>query len=171
MENTLRTIKRGLNWALSRIAAVLLIAMAVLVVYQVFTRYVLGTPAAFTEEIVRYVLIWTGFIAAAYAFGSRQHMALLFVRDKFPGVSRKAVMVFTDLLILLFALLVITIGGTRLALSAQMELSALLGISRGLVYAVAPISGAFIVLIQLINIWEDITGVELLGDKQKEESR
>ncbi len=166
MENTLRSVKRGLNWALSRIAAVLLIAMAALVVYQVFTRYVLSSPAAFTEEIVRYTLIWTGFIAAAYAFGTRQHMALLFVRDKFKGNARKGLMVFSDLLILLFALLVITIGGTRLALSAQMELSALLGISRGLVYAVAPISGVFIVLIQAITIWEDITGIDLLSEKE-----
>ncbi|WIY81786.1 TRAP transporter small permease [Propionimicrobium sp. PCR01-08-3] len=168
MKNTLRQVKRATNWALSRIAAVLLIGMAALVVYQVFTRYVLGSPSAFTEELVRYFLIWTGFIAAAYAFGSRQHMALLFVRDRFPGVSRKVVMVFTDLLILLFALLVITIGGARLALSARLELSALLGISRGLVYAVAPLSGAFIVLIQLINIWEDAAGVELLNDEKEE---
>ena len=29
-----------------------------------------------------YLLIWTGFIGAAYAFSTRQHMALVLVRDK-----------------------------------------------------------------------------------------
>ena len=58
MQATLTKIKKGMNFLLSRIAAVLLSAMTLLVLYQVFTRYVLNSPAAFTEEIVRYLLIW-----------------------------------------------------------------------------------------------------------------
>ena len=51
MQATLTKIKKGMNFLLSRIAAVLLSAMTLLVLYQVFTRYVLNSPAAFTEEI------------------------------------------------------------------------------------------------------------------------
>lgn len=157
--------KKVLIYLLSRIAAFLLIAMTALVIYQVFTRYVLQNPADFTEELVRYLLIWTGFIGAAYAFGTRQHMALLFVRDKFSPAGRKVIMVVVDVLILVLALAVITVGGAKLAIAAGPELSALLGISRGLVYAVAPVSGVFIALIQIINIWEDLTGqVEMHED-------
>lgn len=158
MDNVLTKTKNAINFILSRLAGLLLITMSALVLYQVFTRYVLDNPAAFTEELVTYTLIWTGFVGAAYAFSSRQHMALLFVRDKFPPRSKKILMVATDALVLAFALLVITIGGTQLAMSAAKELSPLLGISRGLVYAVAPISGVFIVVVQVLNIWEDITG-------------
>ena len=57
-----------------------------------------------------------------------------------------------------FFIFVIIIGGTKLALSAVKEYSALLGISRGLVYSMAPISGVFIILAQIINIYEDVTG-------------
>ena len=81
MQATLTKIKKGMNFLLSRIAAVLLSTMTLLVLYQVFTRYVLNSPAAFTEEIVRYLLIWTGFIGAAYAFSTRQHMALVLKRQ------------------------------------------------------------------------------------------
>lgn len=158
MRQILTNIKRGMNFLLARIAAILLSAMTLLVLYQVFTRYVLNAPAAFTEEIVRYLLIWTGFIGAAYAFSTRQHMALVIVRDKLPEEKRKVLMVIIDSLILLFALFVMTIGGTKLALSAIKEYSALLGISRGLVYSMAPISGVFIIVAQMINIYEDITG-------------
>ena len=130
-----------------------------LVLYQVFTRYVLNSPAAFTEEVVRYLLIWTGFIGAAYAFSTRQHMALVIVRDKVSPGAKKGLMVFVDALILLFAVFVVIIGGTKLALSAVHEYSALLGISRGLVYAYpAPVAGVFIVLAQVINLYEDVTG-------------
>ena len=158
MQEILTKIKKGMNFLLSRIAAVLLSAMTLLVLYQVFTRYVLNSPAAFTEEIVRYPLIWTGFIGAAYAFSTRQHMALVLVRDKLSPGRKKVLMTVIDALILVFALFVIIIGGTKLALSAVKEYSALLGISRGLVYSMAPISGVFIVLAQIINIYEDVTG-------------
>ena len=61
-------------------------------------------------------------------------------------------------LILLMAIFVFTIGGFKLAVSASREFSALLGIPRSLVYSIAPISGVFIVLAQIINIYEDVTG-------------
>lgn len=166
MQEVLVKIKKGMNFLLSRIAAVLLSAMTLLVLYQVFTRYVLNNPAAFTEEIVRYLLIWTGFIGAAYAFSTRQHMALVIVRDKVSPSARKALMVFTDALILVFALFIMIVGGTKLTLSAVNEFSALLGISRGIVYCMTPISGIFIVLAQFINLYEDITGNVIEGGEE-----
>ena len=170
MLETLTKIKKGMNFVLSRIAAVLLSAMTLLVLYQVFTRYVLNSPAAFTEEVVRYLLIWTGFIGAAYAFSTRQHMALVIVRDKVSPGAKKGLMVFVDALILLFAVFVVIIGGTKLALSAVHEYSALLGISRGLVYAMAPVAGVFIVLAQVINLYEDVTGNVIEEEKKHEYS-
>lgn len=161
MQGTLTTIKKGMNFILSRIAAFLLLTMTFLVLYQVFTRYVLNDPAGFTEEIVRYLLMWTGFIGAAYAFSTRQHMALVFLRDKMEPAKRKVLMVFIDAVILAFALFVMAIGGTSLAASASKEYSALLGIPRTLVYSMAPISGVFIIVAQIINIWEDVTGITI----------
>ena len=70
------------------------------------------------------------------------------------------------MLILLFAVFVITIGGFNLALSAQKVFSALLGIPRSLVYDMAPISGLFIILAQLINIYEDVTGITIEGGNE-----
>lgn len=164
MDSTLRTIKVVVNWLLSRIAAVLLSVMTILVLIQVFTRYVLGAPADWTEELVRYFLIWTGFIGAAYAFSARQHMALTLVRDRMGGAGAKVLAIIIDALILIFAFAVIVIGGFQLAGAAMVERSALLGVSRGLVYLVAPISGIFIVLVQLINIYEDVVGHPVLDE-------
>ena len=140
--------------------------MTLLVLYQVFTRYVLNSPAAFTEELVRYFLIWTGFIGAAYAFFTRQHMCLVLVRDSLNPAGQRILMTLVDLLILLFALFVITIGGFKLALSAEKVYSALLGIPRSLVYAMAPVSGLFMIAAQIINLYEDITGITIEGGNE-----
>ena len=68
-------------------------------------------------------------------------------------------MIFIDALIFAFALTILTVGGTKLAVSARKEFSALLGISRSMVYSMAPVSGVFIMVAQIINIWEDVTGI------------
>ena len=76
MKNTFAAIKFWMDKILSIACAVLLTFMTVLVLIQVFSRYILNSPVAFTEELVRYSLIWTGFIGAAYAFSTREHMSL-----------------------------------------------------------------------------------------------
>ena len=158
MKQFLGKVKFWMDKFLSIACAVLLSFMTILVLIQVFSRYVLNSPVAFTEELGRYRLIWPGFIGAAYAFSTREHMSLTLVRDKFTGKAHTALLVAIDGLILLLAIFVITIGGFKLAVSASREFSALLGIPRSLVYSIAPISGIFIIIAQIINIYEDITG-------------
>ena len=118
MAKTLGTIKKYMNKVLAACCAVLLTFMTFLVLWQVFTRYVLNSPAAFTEELVKYSLIWTGFIGAAYAFSTREHMALTLVRDKLTGRPHQILVIFIDALILLLAIFVITIGGYKLAVNS-----------------------------------------------------
>lgn len=165
MKNTFAAIKFWMDRILSIACAVLLTFMTVLVLIQVFSRYILNSPVAFTEELVRYSLIWTGFIGAAYAFSTREHMSLTLIRDKFTGKAHTALLVVIDGLILLMAIFVFTIGGFKLAVSASREFSALLGIPRSLVYSIAPISGVFIVLAQIINIYEDVTGEKVESEE------
>ena len=103
MKQFLGKVKFWMDKFLSIACAVLLSFMTILVLIQVFSRYVLNSPVAFTEELVRYSLIWTGFIGAAYAFSTREHMSLTLVRDKFTGKAHTALLVAIDSLILLLA--------------------------------------------------------------------
>ena len=106
MKNTFAAIKFWMDKILSIACAVLLTFMTVQVLIQVFSRYILNSPVAFTEELVRYSLIWTGFIGAAYAFSTREHMSLTLIRDKFTGKAHTALLVVIDGLILLMAIFV-----------------------------------------------------------------
>ena len=171
VKKILGEIKLWMDRILSVACAILLSFMTFLVLWQVFTRYVLNNPAAFTEELVKDSLIWTGFIGAAYAFSTREHMSLTIIRDKLTGTPHKILMIVIDALILVLAVMVITIGGFKLAISAKMEYSALLGIPRSLVYSCAPVSGIFIILAQLINLFEDITGEKVDAGEAKDEAK
>lgn len=161
-------VRKGLATVLLWTAAALLVLMTALVLYQVFTRYVLGTPAAFTEELVRYALIWVSFIAATYAFLQRDHMALTIVVDRFPPGARRAVRLGIDLLVLALAVLVLIVGGAMMAWDSRGDISALLGISRGLVYLISPIAGAGIALAQVLNILEELRPPSPIAQKEAE---
>lgn len=57
--------------------------------WQVVTRYLFNKPSAWTEEILTYGFVWMAMLASAYVFGSREHMRLTFVIDKFDDKKRK----------------------------------------------------------------------------------
>lgn len=143
------TIRRGLATALLWGAGTLLVLMTVLVMIQIVTRYALNQPTAWTEELVRYALIWTSFLAASYAFLERRHMALSILPDRLSAPARRGLTRAVDVLVLLFAVLVLGVGGVMLVLSSLGDMSALLGISRGAVYAIVPFSGLMITLAQI----------------------
>lgn len=148
-------IKKIMNTVLSYVTAFFLIVMTALVVWQVFTRYILNDPSIFTEELVRFILIWTSFLGAAYAFGTRQHMALIFLKEGSRGIAKKLICAFIDLVVLILAVLVLIKGGYSLASGVMTIKTPILGIPKGLVYMIGPISGVIIVIYQIINIIED----------------
>ena len=154
MYDTMLKLKKGITLALFVIAGVLLAAMALLVIIQVFTRYVLSDPADWTEELVTVSLMWACFLCGAYAFVNRKHMALVFFRDRLPEAGKRIVMTLVDALALAFAAIVIVWGGTQLTLISLDAPSAILQIPRGLSYGAAPVGGVF-------NLWEDGTGETL----------
>lgn len=164
-------LKKSINFILEILATILLSVTAILVIYQVFTRYILNSPSDFTQELLGYMLIWLGFVGGAYAFVTRDHMALVFFKEKLSAKNQKKLMIFVDSIILIFALLIMITGGVQLALSVTSVYSPLVGIPRTLVYAMGPISGIFIIIIQVINIWGNITGnEEFLGDEEIQNS-
>ncbi len=156
----MQALKKIMNKFLAYVTAFFLVVMTVLVVWQVFTRYILNDPSIFTEELVRFILIWTSFLGASYAFGTRQHMALVFLKEGLSGTSKKALMVFIDIIILIFAILILIKGGYNLASNVMTIKTPILGISKGLVYMIGPVSGVIIAVYQLINITEDLKIVD-----------
>ena len=60
-----------LNKILSSVLAFMVAAMVVVCCWQVITRFVLGNPSKYTEEILRFALIWLTMLGAPYAYGAK----------------------------------------------------------------------------------------------------
>lgn len=161
MYDTLASAKKGLTSLVFLLAGLLIVAMSALVIFQVFTRYVLGNPADWTEELVTTSLMWACFLCGAYALLNRQHMALHVFRDKLPTAARRLVTIAVDALVLAFAAVVMVWGGIQLVLVSLDAPSAILQIPRGLAYAAAPVGGLLMVAAQILNLFEDVSGETL----------
>jgi TRAP-type C4-dicarboxylate transport system permease small subunit len=155
VKTRMKTIKFILDKFLTYVISILLVVMTSLVLWQVFTRYVMNNPSTFTQELVIIILIWTSFLGAAYAFGTRQHMALIFLKGKVKGHSKLILSVFIDVVILLFAVVILIIGGNQITMGVAGIKTPILAIPKGYIYSSTIVSGVLIVFYQFVNIFED----------------
>jgi len=113
---------------------------------QVFSRYILNQSFAFTEELARFSLIWLSILGAAYLSGKREHLSMDFLYQKFSPKLKKKALIFIEISIFLFALIVMVIGGFNLVYTTLHleQLSGTLRVPLGYIYAIFPISGLLI---------------------------
>lgn len=132
------------------LAWIMVILMGVLVVdvvWQVTTRYVMGSASSFTEEIARYLLIWIGLLGSVYAYKMNLHLAFDYFSAKVTGKRKIWLGTFIHSLIAIFSFLVLVLGGGYLVqLTWELnQVSAALQIRLAYVYSVLPLSGLLLI--------------------------
>jgi TRAP-type C4-dicarboxylate transport system permease small subunit len=149
-------IDRLLGWSI----CVLMGAMVINVLWQVFTRFGLRHPSSFTEEAARYMMIWVGLLGSAYATGQKSHLALDLITARLHGGRKRASEIIIHAVVLIFALAVMVGGGGRLVwiqLSLGQQ-SAALQLKLGYVYLAVPLAGVFIVFYSAVALIEVARG-------------
>lgn len=141
-------VDKFLVGTLSIIIATILFCVCI----QVFTRYFLRTPATFTEELVRFLLIWLGLLGASYGFGVKGHIALTLFFDKCPERIKNILDIFTNIMILILSIGILMFGGIKLMIITHNQTSAVLLLPIWIVYIVAPLSGLFTTFYQVYFI-------------------
>jgi TRAP-type C4-dicarboxylate transport system permease small subunit len=144
--STLPRLKAAVDRALGAALVVIMGALVLDVLWQVFTRFVLRDPSGFTDELARYLLIWVGLLGAAYVAGQRAHLAIDLLPRRLEGRSAHALGLLIQLVVIAFAVAVLGVGGARLVgLTVLLgQTSAALGLSLAWVYAVLPLSGTLL---------------------------
>lgn len=156
-------VDRGLGGFLAGLMGLLVLD----VLWQVLTRFVMGDPSSFTDELARYLLIWVGLLGAAWAVGRRMHLAIDILPRHVTGWRRTVLEVGIEVLVLLFASTVLVVGGVRLmGLTLLLgQTSAALGVPLGYVYSVLPLSGCLITFYSLSEIASILRGARDPGSR------
>ena len=146
----MKKIEKVLDAVMRFLMALAMLTLLVFGTWQIFTRWVLGNPSTFTDELLRYVLIIAGFIGSAYCFYRDEHLALTLITDKAKGPFKVILDVFIEVCILFFVVYVFIIGGLKLSGTAT-NVSSVMHIPMKTLYMIEPICGVLIVLARILK--------------------
>lgn len=131
------------NGLLGSLAVLIFIILVICVVWQVFSRFVLGTPSTTTDEIARILFMWIAFTGAAYTLGQKRHLAIDIIGLWLEGKKLHMVRILVLAIIATFCSVVMIYGGwqlvTKTLTSGQMTPA--LRFPMGYVYGAIPFSG------------------------------
>lgn len=150
----MNTIRPKIDLILSRILIIIMGIMVINVLWQVFSRYISGSPSSWTDELSRYLMIWVGILGAAYVSGKNMHVAIDYLPSKLSEKPRKRLETVVHIIVLLFALFALVVGGIRLVyISFTLgQTTAALGMPLAVVYMVIPLSGLLIIYYKLADL-------------------
>lgn len=147
-------LRNQIDLYLGRALIIIMAVMVINVLWQVFTRYVTGSPSSFTDELARYLMIWIGVLGAAYVSGKNMHVAIDVLPQKAGPKTQRILSFIVSGLIITFALVAFVVGGTRLVYITYIlgQHSPALNMPLYLVYLVLPISGLLIIFYKSSDI-------------------
>jgi TRAP-type C4-dicarboxylate transport system permease small subunit len=135
----------------------LVVALAVVVVLQVFNRYVLKAPLSWTEELAMLLFQWVAFLGAAVGVKRMSHFGIdLVVRGLAPARARLVRL----LVMALMGVVAVTmlVEGARVLGLTHTEMYTTMPLSHAWAYAAIPVSGVLMLgylLPHVRRVWKD----------------
>lgn len=129
--------------------------MFVVVGFNVFSRYVLNSSLGWADELARFIFIWVSFLGAVVAYHKNEHVGLDFVVNRVASKKVRQVLRLIGEVLVLLVLVCLVYYGWIVAMSAT-NVSPALYIPMWIVYIVVPLSGLFMVLINLGKLKEHV---------------
>jgi TRAP-type C4-dicarboxylate transport system permease small subunit len=132
------------------ISAAMVVALAVIVFVQVFNRFVLKTPLAWSEDMAMLLFQWVVFLGAALGVKRMRHFGIELVVRQLPERMRHRVELLTPIVMAIVALVMIIQGWTILGINRH-RIYATMDLSYTWAFLPIPLSGALI-LIHLVQL-------------------
>ena len=157
-------IRKVLDFISEKLSIAIMAVTTALVVWQVVSRYIFHSPVPWSEALAKYMFVWLVLINAAYIFGKREHMNIGFFKDHMPEKLQKPLNIFNEIVVLIFAVGILVIGGWAAMKVGIPQKDAALKISMGYVYAALPLSGIITTIYTICNIAD----IVMVADKKAE---
>jgi TRAP-type C4-dicarboxylate transport system permease small subunit len=149
---------RALHITLAQaIVLVTYVAVTLLTILQVFTRYVIGDPLPWTEELARYCFMWLIYTGMVLALNKGTHASVDVLAMYCKGVSKKVVMAAIHCIsIMLFA--VMLYYGYLLFAMVSGQLTPAMRISMMIPYASLPFGSALMIIEEIFILAKILRG-------------
>ena len=138
-----------LNWVLALIMTVMLVVVSA----QVWYRFVLNDPLAWSEELARYLFVWISFLGSAVGVRMQVHLGIDLIDKVLSPRGRKIMTLVVHLAIQIF-LVVIIYWGVRILKVVQFQKSASMGIPMTYAYLAVPVGSGLMLINSLRLTWD-----------------
>ncbi len=143
---------------------ILVATMVFALTLQVFMRFVFSSSLAWTEELSRYSFIWSVYMGGVLAVKHSQHVRITAQFLIFPPKVRVAIMMFTDLLWIAVNFFIAYHSCVALESAFEFpEISPTMGIVKGYVEAMLPLSFMLMNMRLIMKYWELIKNNDLMS--------
>lgn len=126
--------------AINFIVGAMIVAMTLIILYQIFTRNVLDFTPRWSEEVALLLLIWVSFIGIAIGFRDKLHIGVGVFVGMLPKSIQKGVDYITKVLIIFMSIVFIYYGFKFTSLMNG-SLMAGTGLPQSVLYGAIPVSG------------------------------
>lgn len=140
----------GLGGTLTALSVVLLASYFVVVLLQVFFRYVLNESLFWAEELVRGLMVWGVMIGSALVAASRGHIRVEVLELMLPPAGRRVVVWISDALTIAFSLILL-VASIQLMDRVWTQQSPILEIPKWTVYMAIAAGASLEALITLLT--------------------
>lgn len=148
MMKIIHDIDKVINKILRFIVIIMLSVMSVVVFAQVLFRIVhLSIP--WSEELSKYLLIWSTFLGAAICIRKGSLVGLEFLKNSMSEEKQKILQTILNLIVCAMLLFLINVGFWAVR-RVWFQITPVLKLSMGLMYAAIPIGSVFMLINQIL---------------------
>lgn len=127
---------------------VMLVAMLIIEIAQIFMRRVMGASLSWAEEVVRYLFVWSGFLSISFTIQNQSAMRLTMLVAALPRIVRHICIAAVYIMLTAFfgymsAVAIVQLGSMH-------QTSAALGMPMIYVY-LAPVLGFILTVIRCVQ--------------------
>lgn len=159
----IRHVLKGIDTIMDWLLAMIMTVMLVVVSAQVWYRFVLNDPLAWSEELARYLFVWISFIGSAVGVKMNVHLGIDLIEKVMTPIGHKILTAIVNLLIQIFLLIVI-FWGIKILNVVRFQTSASMGIPMTYPYLAVPVGASLMLLNSLRSTFNII-----FNNKPKEE--
>lgn len=141
-------------------AMLICVAMFAVAILHVVMRYIFNDALTWSEEFLRFAMVWFTLLSAAILHHRKGHVGILIFRDMMPDGARNLFIRVVPILVLI-ATTSVTINGIRLLFQTYKQLTPALRISVAIPYSAIPVGFFFMMIFSVAQILETTFGKEI----------
>jgi len=148
-------ILKKINNLLEAIMGIGIGLIMILVVIQVFFRYILEMPLIGPDALTRFTVIWVVLLGFAVLVRSNKHISVTYFRELLNDQIQKILRIIGHLIVASFSVIMLYYG-FDLSLKAMIQITPETGIRMGYVDLAVPLAGLFGLMFTIENIVNEV---------------